>query len=482
MSTSTESQSNSFLSRRLRSLPWIATADRFFDSPVYLLLIALLTLVGNFFSLELPVYSIFILICGYLCLFGRDLLPVIPIAISCYIVPSVGNNPGRNPNSVFYPQHGGIVLLALAGIFLVLLILRLATDPEIGKKHFFTEKRGLMPGMLALGGAYLLSGLGSGHAFDHGFGNLLFSILQFLAVFALYYLFTGCVQWEKAPKNYLAWTGLAVGYVLVAQIAWIYLTQPILVNGEIDRNLIYSGWGNYNNMAALLVMMIPFAFQLAGKQRHSWVYFLSGVLFFLGVVASCSRSSMFVGCLVFLAALGMSLAENRQKSYRVTAAAMLFAGILCLLILHQPLLQLFHRLLNVGLISTDRLQGYWAGLQQFWDYPVFGGGFYPVDFDLYAWSQVEAFSAFFPPRWHNTVVQLAASCGVVGLAAYLWHRWQTLRLLIRKPARENCYLAVSIAALLITSLLDCHFFNIGPTLFYSMALAFGEKFPVDSSK
>ena len=31
--------------------------------------------------------------------------------------------------------------------------------------------------------------------------------------------------------------------------------------------------------------------------------------------------------------------------------------------------------------------------------------------------------------------------------------------------------------LLLCSLLDCHFFNIGPTLFYSMALAFGEHCP-----
>ena len=40
---------------------------------------------------------------------------------------------------------------------------------------------------------------------------------------------------------------------------------------------------------------------------------------------------------------------------------------------------------------------------------------------------------------------------------------------------EKSFIGLSILVLLLTSLLDCHFFNIGPVLFYSMALAFAEK-------
>ena len=36
------------------------------------------------------------------------------------------------------------------------------------------------------------------------------------------------------------------------------------------------------------------------------------------------------------------------------------------------------------------------------------------------------------------------------------------------------YVGLSVAVLLATSMFDCHLFNVGPTLFYSMALAFGE--------
>ena len=85
-----------------------------------------------------------------------------------------------------------------------------------------------------------------------------------------------------------------------------------------------------------------------------------------------------------------------------------------------------------------------------------------------------SFSGIFPPRWHNTVIQLLASTGVVGLGCYTYHRIDTVRMFLKNRTTENTYLALSIAVLLLTSLLDCHFFNFGPVLFYSIALAFFE--------
>ena len=71
-------------------------------------------------------------------------------------------------------------------------------------------------------------------------------------------------------------------------------------------------------------------------------------------------------------------------------------------------------------------------------------------------------------------MQVAASCGVVGLAAYILHRVQTVRLFLRHRSLENLFIAIYIAALLMAGLLDNHFFNVGPVLVYSMALAFAE--------
>ena len=98
-----------------------------------------------------------------------------------------------------------------------------------------------------------------------------------------------------------------------------------------------------------------------------------------------------------------------------------------------------------------------------------------MDFkELYVWSQLDNFTALFPPRWHNTIIQLLATGGVVCLFGYVVHRVQTVKLFLKNPSGDKTFVALSILALLLTSLLDCHFFNVGPVLLYSAMLAFTE--------
>ena len=80
-----------------------------------------------------------------------------------------------------------------------------------------------------------------------------------------------------------------------------------------------------------------------------------------------------------------------------------------------------------------------------------------------------------PPRWHNTVIQLLASTGIVGLLAFGYHRYQTLRLALRRRSHLQVLISASALVLILGSLLDCHMFNVGPGLFYSVILAWQEK-------
>jgi hypothetical protein len=77
---------------------------------------------------------------------------------------------------------------------------------------------------------------------------------------------------------------------------------------------------------------------------------------------------------------------------------------------------------------------------------------------------------FLPARYHNTYVQLLASCGSVGFFAYVYHRYDTLRMVFKEQNIEKYFLNLCISGLLLTSLLDCHFFNFGPGLTYSILL------------
>lgn len=478
------SMGESSLLDRVRNSGTVRAVNKYMRTPWYVALIAVLTALSSVLELDLVLYSFFILTGIYICLFGTDLLPLMPIVICCYIAPSAGNNPGRNENSIFYPENGGIYLIVIAVLFVLALLYRLITDPEIGGKKFLGAKRSLAVGMIFLGLSYILSGIGIEEYAAFFAKNLLFAVIQFAAIFVMYYLFTGAVKWEQAPKDYLAWIGMCVGFIVLVQLLENYLSGRIFIGSglTIDREMISTGWGMHNNIGGMMAMMLPFPFYLARTRKHGWIYNLAGSVLLAGVIASCSRTSMVVAvlCYCICAVILLSNKQSRGQNiivYIVAGLTVIVLGIA----FWDELFDIFYKFIDEIFIISSRDKLFVNGCKQFLDYPIFGGTFYPQgDYIPWDWSTLESFTSFFPPRWHNTLIQIAASCGVVGLAAYLLHRLQTVMLLLNKATTEKLFIALFVMALLLASMLDCHFFNVGPVLFYSMALAFAEK--IEQSK
>ena len=463
---------------RLRATGWASRIDSFMRSPWYIVMLSCMTVVSNLLAWDLYLYTAFIAIGGYIALLGADMLPMMPIVMLCYIAPAVHNNPGRESESIFYPQNGGIYLIVLASLFVMCLITRLSTDKEIGWKHFFTVKRKLLSGMVLLGVTYLLSGIGmSGYSALAG-KNLLFAALQFVAIILLYFIFAGTVKWSKAPKDYLAWMGMCVGFVVMAQLLENYLSGRIFMNGSgtIDRELISTGWGMHNNVGGLMAMMLPFPFYLAYTKKHGWVYSILASILLGGVIISCSRTSMVVAAATFcVCAFLLIRNKHTRKANLCVFAVMAVGAMVAAVVFFQKLLEVFALFFEELFEVSQRDNLFHYGMKQFLEHPIFGGSFFPQgEYVPWDWSDLESFTSFFPPRWHNTLVQVAASCGVVGLVGYGVHRYQTIKLLLKDFSREKLFIGLYVAVLLICGLMDCHFFNIGPVLFYSMALAFAE--------
>lgn len=460
---------------KLKTAPF----DRWMRSPWYLLSLAVLTVISNLLGLDLGIYTLLMGLGIYVSLLGSDLLPLMPLFIFCYVAPSRENNPGRYPGSVFYPANGGIYLVILLALFAASLVWRLVRDPELGGRKFLNGERSLLPSMLLLGASYLLSGIGMDEYFSILGQNLIFALIQCFAVMALYWLFTGSVRWEQAPRGYLAWTGLAVGFVVLVQLLENYVSGRIFEDGTIDRELIATGWGMHNNVGCMIAMMMPFAFYLAAKSKRGWLFNLLGTVLFLGAVLSCSRGSMLMAGLAYglCAFLLLKDPESRKQNLKIYLIA-LGAVAVGVVILAPKLMSMFRLFISqLGNVSQrDNLLYY--GICQFLGEPVFGGSFFPQgSYVPWDWANLEEFSSFFPPRWHNTLVQMLASCGTFGITAYLIHRYRTVQLFWKRRSTEHTFLAVSLGVLLCAALLDCHFFNVGPVLFYSMALAFAEKLP-----
>lgn len=449
----------------------VTKINHYMSTPGYIMLIMLLTVLSNTLGLELIVYSLFVFLFVYICILGEDLLPLLPIVVCCYIAPSVNNNPGRNEASVFAPENGGIYLMCLGALAAAALIFRIIRD----RHNFFRVKRKLLPGMLVLAGAYLLGGIGSTGYPEHASKTLLFALLNGAALIIPYFVFSGGVNWQSGRKDYLAWVGFGMGCVLLCQIGWIYITEEVVVNGVIQRTAIYTGWGMYNNIGAMLATMIPFPFFLASRHRKGWIGILAGSAFLGGTLLTCSRTSILCGSgIYFLCVILMLYYTTDRRTNTLALLLIAGSGAVVLALFSRPLLNLFSSLLDQGLDPSNRDIIYRDGLMLFSKYPIFGGSFFSTEYAPWGWSTVESFTNFLPPRWHNTFVQLLASCGVVGFGAYLFHRVQTILLFAKDRKPETIFTVASLLVLLGCSLFDCHFFNIGPVLFYSAVLACGE--------
>lgn len=464
-----------FLSAR-ESGSWIGKINQFLYSPLYMVLVAVLTVLANVFAGEMAAYTAIIVIAIYTILFCRDLLPLMPLFICGYISPSVTNNPGSNSESIFYPANGGLILVGMLALVFVAAIVRFSLDKPLRKK-LFTTKRGLWIGFALLGVAYLLSGIGSLNYAAVSQRNFLFALVQFASLAGLYWLFSGSVYWEKAPKNFFSWIGLMVGLVLVVELGNIYLSSELFVNGKIKRDLIFTGWGNYNNIGGLLAAMLPFPYYFAAQsRRHPWGYHALGLLMLTGVLFSNSRSAILFAAMIFVVCMVLVLWKSKNRTQNAIAYALtLIFAIGLLFCLRDRIAQVFGEIIKMQFAPSGRDKIYIAGIQQFLRNPVFGGSFFP-ETEQPSWAVNQGFVFFFPPRWHNTLVQIAASCGTVGLVAYGIHRAQTAVLFLKKGSKPmvKIFIGLSILVVLGTSLLDCHLFNVGPAFYYSMALAFTE--------
>ena len=466
-----------------RRHPLVQQINKFIGSPLGVITLGALTVLSFAYSLELVFYTIVALYATYVGIFGDDFKPLMPLFILCYVAPSIGNNPGKSDQGLFYGATG-IYLICIVSIAILTLIIRLAMDEEIGRGTLFSKKRSMLLGMILLGVSYLLSGIGSEKYLEYVKSNLFFALIQFGSVILLYFIFSAAIKWDKMDLDYFAWIGLVMGLVVAAEVGCIYISENVIVNGQIIRGRIYSGWGCYNNIGAMISMSIPFAFYFANrKKRFGSIFMLIGCFLLAAVFFSCSRGSMVGGVAAFAASFIYTyIKAKKNPEIRIATYVILVLSVIFAIIYGDKIIYLFDAVPSIsdvdnGSLSfndSGRFDIYLNGLKVFAEYPVFGQTFYPATFPMYDFSDVDAFSSFFPPRWHNTIIQILASCGSVGMIAYLYHRFETVRMFWKKRTDTNVFIAISILALLGMSMLDCHFFNVGPVLTYSAVLAFAE--------
>lgn len=460
----------------------------FLQSTWFLVLVVLLMVFSNLFALELPVYYLYLLLWLLIVLFDDDLKQAIPVIICCYMSVSRQNNPAVYPPqdipgyapSVFYHSSFVVQLCFIIAAAVILLLARLITVLLRGEKKKVPL---LAVGFGALGLSYVLAGL-----FSHYYSlrTAFFGLTEIVALSGLYFLFYYGVGKERLKRGDLAVMLSVIGVGVLVEAIGLYFVsgqlKVLLEGGEVDRGFLVTGWGMYNNVGCVLAICAPAPLYLATQRKRGYLYALLGVLLMCGIVITQSRGSMLFGGIAFLLGIVLMIVCSKGKDRLfnsiaigacAAAAVIVLIVLLCVPSFRDSVQGIFADIFRRGFDNNGRWEIYVNGIEQFKEAPFFGVGFYQCT--AFQWGAGGLPSDFFlPPRYHDTYVQLLASGGVFALACYLLHRAETVFLFLRKPTAEKLFIAVSIAALLLTSITDCHLFNFGPGFFYGTMLAYAE--------
>lgn len=461
---------------RLKCTRIIRGLNSFFYSVFFLIFLAITTALTNWFSLELYFYYLIITIAIYVLIFCRDLLPFAPMFLFCYISPSPSNNPADHEQSIFSFAKNGKQLLILSLIVFIVLIIKLSLDKDHGFVTLFTRKRKLFLGILILSLSFLLSGLGS-----EGYGliykrNLTFIALELCCLFFLYFLFTATIDWQQVDFEYFGYMGMLLGLTVLVELTKVYFVnyEKIIAAGKYSKIFLVQGWGKSNNIGCLLAISVPCSMLLAVKKRFGFFAIIISTVLLFSIIFTLSRGSLLFGGLIYVVGLFVLLVKTKSRlKVGITIGIIILSLLIVFICFRNRISQYWNKYFINFLSSNSRLELYEQGCADYRKYPVFGGSFYLGSYPDRMW-QNKQLDSLLPPLLHNTIIQIMASCGAFGLFAYIFHRYQTAKLLFVKPSIQKTFVGLSILVLLLTSLLDCHLFNFGPGLFYSIALCFLE--------
>lgn len=228
------------------------------------------------------------------------------------------------------------------------------------------------------------------------------------------------------------------------------------------RTLLYMQWRN--NYSTFLMLCIPFAFLRGNKQPYSIVL---GFVFYFCILLTGSRGGLVFGAVEMLMCCALFILYDRRR--RLTYITICVCIVFALLIFSSEFISFFgstiDRLLSaingvlIGEQQEVRYYQYMRGIGDFLKHPIFGTGIgYMGNRDVYA-------GADFSIAWyHCSPIQIAASFGIVGIAAYSYQFIRRMILLWKKPTMFNMTVFLSYVSLELMSLVNPGIFSPIPYL------------------
>lgn len=442
----------------------VFTLRKFFNGKIYPIFLALSILISHSFSIEvfgitivLSTVFIGLLVCDDLKFF------ISPLTYSLFMFSEKSVSSGK------YYEKPYLIAIACGSIALILFLVAhtVIYRKRLDFKSFIKSK--LVWGFAALSIAAMLNGCLNFK--EYHFGNILYALAFVFSLLGIFFLFSINLNKNSKLTDYLIYVLFIMSLTVTSELFIAFTNQIQIVNGEIVKESVKVGWGMWNNIGGVLSFLLPIHFYYAATvKKLGPIFFFTGLISYGAIVLTLSRSSLLTASFIMLICVVISCFLGKNKLInRIFCGALFTLGILAFIALWGKISNVLGDYLSRGLDDNGRFEMYLHGLKNFLNHPIFGGGFNS------SYATDHQFIIFLPYRYHNTIIQMMATCGLVGISSYLFHRYQTVRLFIVERSIANLFLALSISALLITSLLDNHFFNIYPAFIYTIILVVVEK-------
>ncbi len=437
----------------------------FFSGRIYPITVAILTLIGHLFGIEVITNLIGMLIISVAFLVCNTAKPFIPFACMYIFQMSVINAPGVPYFSDYYMTGWRLpVVIASFALFILSFVAFILRRRLL--MSFSREDASLL---LPLVGVDIAFTLGGAFSDAWSLGNMGFGALEGAFYLLLFLVFYRGMREEDCEElvDYFAYVSAITAVVLLSELGALYLTSDsIFLDGEIVKNQIQFGWGIWNSMGVALSVLIPAIFVGVLRSRAHWLYLAVATLSLGGVFLTLSRNAWIFGILAFAVCVVILAFFGRHKRlFRVVTAL----GVLLIICGAVLLFDRLPALLSALFDDNGRYTLWQVGIDNFLSAPIFGRGFFgfvfPDDPNYFTGAD------FLPAFAHQTFIELLSATGILGLLAYLVYRVSTIRLCLTRPTVAKTLISLSALVMLLMSLIDNYVFSFWPVIHYTIALA-----------
>lgn len=308
------------------------------------------------------------------------------------------------------------MLLPLIPSFAVFIVRNVKHKFQLGKMFYPQLAVALV---LLLGGAGAVSAAGYARALPT-------ALVLGVGVLAVYLLYNHFLKKDSGCdiQTYFAKTMMYIGIVVALELIATIISSHMPV-AQWAKSYWEVGWGNRNNIATYLIITAGLTLYLSTKYKQGWIYLIIGMIQYLCIVLSFSRGGIIFGGISGVVALVFAIVKSPDKKRMLISTGAIVAIVLILyFIFMNKVNAMLSSLLSRGMGTSGRTELYLEAWELFKALPVLGGGlgYSGNNFDMSV-SDMYYF--------HSTVLQVLASMGIVGAAAYAYYYAIRVKLLFK---------------------------------------------------